>query len=99
MAVGRILKCGQGGQDTHPSFCSLKNNPQRRAGTKPHTHTHTPTLPQWKEYSKADKRWQVQDGGVMAIEALTVLAVGPLCLLAVYGIVYRRPWRHLLQVC
>lgn len=53
----------------------------------------------WKEYSRADKRWEVQDGNVMSIEALTVLAVGPLCLLMVYGIVNRCAWRHLLQVC
>eukprot|EP00123_Amoebidium_parasiticum_P015472 comp22989_c1_seq1/m.36597 comp22989_c1_seq1/g.36597 ORF comp22989_c1_seq1/g.36597 comp22989_c1_seq1/m.36597 type:complete len:214 (-) comp22989_c1_seq1:402-1043(-) len=52
----------------------------------------------WKEYSKADKRWEVRDATVMSLELLTVCVMGPLALLVAYGIVYRRPWRHFAQV-
>lgn len=35
----------------------------------------------------------------MAIEALTVLGVGPVCFVLLYAILYRKPYRHFLQTC
>jgi hypothetical protein len=35
----------------------------------------------------------------MAIEALTVLLVGPLCILMVHAIANRKPYRHFVQTC
>ena len=45
-----------------------------------------------------DRRWEVVDGNVWALEILTALIIGPLCLLMIYGIVTRKPWRHTLQL-
>lgn len=52
----------------------------------------------WRQYSRADARWQVRDANVISIEFLTVCLVGPLCLLQVYGILGRKPWRHVNQL-
>uniref|UniRef100_A0A7S3DH16 EXPERA domain-containing protein n=1 Tax=Palpitomonas bilix TaxID=652834 RepID=A0A7S3DH16_9EUKA len=52
----------------------------------------------WREYGKADKRWAGRDANVIALEFLTVFGAGPICLLLIYGIWYKKPWRHVLQV-
>lgn len=52
----------------------------------------------WREYGKADRRWMVRDGGIIALEMLTVLVMGPACLFAAYGTAKRAPWRHALQL-
>jgi hypothetical protein len=41
---------------------------------------------QWTEYGKADKRWEVYDPTVLSLELLTVFIMGPLALLAMYGV-------------
>ena len=51
----------------------------------------------WREYSRADKRWAVQDYNVISIEIATVL-MGLLCLFQVYGVYTRQHWRHPLQI-
>jgi len=56
----------------------------------------------WKEYTLSDSRYLVQDDFVVAIEALTVLFLGPLCLLTFLAIVRDSPWVHparLLACC
>jgi len=52
----------------------------------------------WREYSRADARWEVRDPGVISLEILTVLVVGPLCLLNVYAIMKKKAYRHLVQI-
>jgi len=53
----------------------------------------------WKEYGLADKRWAYKlDPTVVSLEILTVYVVGPLCLFAVYGLLKRANWFHLVQV-
>lgn len=51
----------------------------------------------WREYGRADARWAIRDPVVMSIELATVF-VGLLCLLMVYGVIYRSGWRHPLQI-
>ncbi|RYY32790.1 hypothetical protein EON62_04950 [archaeon] len=41
---------------------------------------------QWREYGKADKRWEVYDANVLSLEALTVFIMGPLALMMMYGV-------------
>eukprot|EP01134_Creolimax_fragrantissima_P007589 CFRG7589T1 len=53
----------------------------------------------WKEYSKADRRWEVRDSTVMSIELLTVCIEGPLCLVMIYAIYNRLSYRHFMQTC
>jgi len=53
----------------------------------------------WKEYGLADKRWAYKlDTAVVSLEILTVYIVGPLCLLAFYGLIRRANWFHVVQV-
>jgi len=52
----------------------------------------------WKEYGKADARWLVSDPTIVSLEILTVFVVTPLCLLLVYAICRRRPYRHWVQI-
>lgn len=52
----------------------------------------------WNEYSKADFRWNVRDANVMSLELVTVLLWGPMCLWLAYAILYRKAYRHLLQI-
>lgn len=51
----------------------------------------------WKEYSKADARWEVRDPNVMSLECITV-CLGPLCLLTAWYYLHRRPERYVMQV-
>ncbi len=52
----------------------------------------------WRQYGRADSRWQVRDSTVISLELVTVFLMGPLCLLCVYGILNRRvAWRHVVQ--
>ncbi|EPS59733.1 hypothetical protein M569_15071, partial [Genlisea aurea] len=52
----------------------------------------------WKEYSKGDSRYAGRDPAIVAIEAITAAVEGPACLLSVYAIATRRPYRHILQI-
>lgn len=52
----------------------------------------------WKEYGKADKRWASYDSTVLSLELLTVFIMGPLALLAAYGVWKSKPWRHVAQI-
>jgi len=52
----------------------------------------------WKEYGKADSRWLVSDPTIVSLEMLTVFVVAPLCVLLVYAICKRRPYRHWVQL-
>lgn len=57
----------------------------------------------WKEYSHADSRYATRDTFVIAMEAVTAAFDGPACLLAVWGLLRRRPWRYsviiIVSVC
>jgi cholestenol delta-isomerase len=50
----------------------------------------------WKEYAKADSRYLIIDPTIFSIEAITSVLVGPLCLLAVYAIMRRKPYRWIV---
>jgi hypothetical protein len=50
----------------------------------------------WRQYARADHRWAVRDPNVISLEILTVF-VGLLCVVEIYGILKRSPWRHILQ--
>ncbi|KAL1923990.1 uncharacterized protein VTP21DRAFT_7025 [Calcarisporiella thermophila] len=52
----------------------------------------------WKEYSKADSRWAIADPTIVAIEAITAVFCGPLCLVVALCIHKKHPWRHVWQV-
>mmetsp|Transcript_9944 Transcript_9944/g.28244 ORF Transcript_9944/g.28244 Transcript_9944/m.28244 type:complete len:250 (-) Transcript_9944:106-855(-) len=52
----------------------------------------------WREYARADRRWAVRDPTILSLELLTVVVLGPLCLLLAYAIYSRKPWRHALQL-
>lgn len=52
----------------------------------------------WREYGKADARWAVYDPTVLSLELLTVFIMGPIAIMMVYGIYYRKPWRHVLNI-
>ena len=50
-------------------------------------------------YAAADFRYgRPLEAGTAAMECITSLVVGPLCVLLLYGLVLERPWRHALQV-
>ena len=50
-------------------------------------------------YAAADFRYgRPLEAGTAAMEWITAVIVGPLCVLLVYAIVTDRPWRHALQV-
>ena len=51
-----------------------------------------------REYGRADVRWNQFDSCLISMELLTVLVLGPLCLLTAYTIVKRAPCRHFLQI-
>jgi hypothetical protein len=51
----------------------------------------------WREYGRADSRWAIRDPNVISIEIATV-TMGILCLFQIYGILTRKPFRHVLQV-
>lgn len=51
----------------------------------------------WREYGRADARWAIRDVNVISIEIATVF-VGVLCLFQLYGIWYKKGWRHPLQI-
>ncbi|GAA99417.1 uncharacterized protein L969DRAFT_93879 [Mixia osmundae IAM 14324] len=48
----------------------------------------------WQEYAKADTRWGTADPTVVSLEILTVLIMGPICLLICYQIARTNPMRH-----
>jgi len=52
----------------------------------------------WKEYGKADKRWLVSDPTIVSSEMVTVFVAGPLCILLIYAICRRKPYRHWVQL-
>jgi hypothetical protein len=52
----------------------------------------------WRQYSRADARWQIRDANVISLELATVCVMGPLCILQVYGILRRSSWRHVNQI-
>eukprot|EP01038_Epipyxis_sp_PR26KG_P005197 gene5197-7234_t len=51
----------------------------------------------WREYGRADARWAIRDANVISIEIATVF-MGFLCIFQIYGILYKSPWRHVLQI-
>jgi len=57
----------------------------------------------WKEYTKADSRYATRDSFIISMEAVTAFLVGPLCFLAMYGVLKNRAWRWalclLVSVC
>eukprot|EP00887_Chlorella_sp_A99_P001896 scaffold18.g1896.t1 len=52
----------------------------------------------WKEYSKADSRYATRDAFIVAMEAVTAFAWGPLCWVAVAGIFSAAAWRYSLMM-
>jgi len=52
----------------------------------------------WRQYGRADARWEVFDPNVISLELLTVLLIGPLCLIQIYGVINRTSWRHMNQI-
>ena len=38
----------------------------------------------WRQYGRADARWQVRDANVISLEILTVAVIGPLCLYMIF---------------
>jgi len=52
----------------------------------------------WKEYGKADTRWLHSDSCVVSVEAITVGLDGPLCILLMYAMVKKAPYRHFWQI-
>lgn len=57
----------------------------------------------WKEYSKADSRYATRDSSIVAIEGCTAFIMGPLCLVAAWGLFAKSSWRFavitLVSVC
>jgi hypothetical protein len=51
----------------------------------------------WRQYARADPRWEVSDPTVISIEIATV-AMGVLCLFLLYGIWNQKTWTHPLQI-
>jgi hypothetical protein len=51
----------------------------------------------WKEYSRADSRWEVRDEGIISVEMATVF-VGLLCLVQLWALASNKPYRHALQI-
>ena len=47
-----------------------------------------------REYSKADSRYASRDPFVVSMEAITAFVEGPLCFLAVWGLIRRSSWRY-----
>ncbi|KAF3770858.1 Emopamil-binding protein [Cryphonectria parasitica EP155] len=51
----------------------------------------------WMVYAKADKRWAGADTGVISLELLTVLVVGPLACLVCYDIAKKNPRSNIIM--
>ena len=67
----------------------------------------------WRQYGRADARWQVRDPNIISLELLTVFLMGPLCLYLFY-LIYKIGnirsekintnvnvlvgWRHVIQI-
>jgi hypothetical protein len=56
--------------------------------------SHISYLTTGQEYAAADARWGVSDPTVVALELLTVLGAGPLCLYILYQLARGDPARH-----
>ncbi|KAL2522378.1 putative 3-beta-hydroxysteroid-Delta(8) [Forsythia ovata] len=52
----------------------------------------------WKEYSKGDSRYAGRDSCVVTVEGITSVLEGPACLLAVFAIATKKPYRYTLQL-
>ncbi|KAL8167446.1 hypothetical protein V2J09_008945 [Rumex salicifolius] len=52
----------------------------------------------WKEYSKGDSRYVGRDAGVVAVEGITAVLVGPASLLAMYAIGAKKSYSYVLQL-
>lgn len=61
-------------------------------------HVDHPIAAIWKEYGKADKRWEEYDATVLTLEMITVFLMGPLALACLWGTIKRAPWRHVCQL-
>lgn len=69
-----------------------------------YTHTADTYLSEaWKEYTKADSRYATRDSFIISMEAVTAFAVGPMCVMATFGVLQRKAWRWplliILSVC
>lgn len=47
-----------------------------------------------KEYAKADSRWGAADPTIVSLEIVTVLFNGSLCILLIYAILSKSPYRY-----
>ena len=47
-----------------------------------------------KEYAKADSRWGSADPTIVSLEIITVLFNGSLCVLLIYAILFKSPYRY-----
>ncbi|CAM6090029.1 unnamed protein product [Calypogeia fissa] len=52
----------------------------------------------WKEYGLGDSRYPGRDTTVVIIEGITAVFEGPAALLAVYAILYRKPYSYPIQL-
>ncbi|KAI0231903.1 3-beta-hydroxysteroid-Delta(8),Delta(7)-isomerase [Lamellibrachia satsuma] len=52
----------------------------------------------WKEYAKGDSRYLTSDTFTVCMESITCYIDGPLAFLAVYAFLYKRPYRHIVQI-
>jgi hypothetical protein len=52
----------------------------------------------WKEYGKADTRWLDSNPYIVCLECVAVFPVTIWCVMLIYAIVRRRPYRHWLQL-
>mmetsp|Transcript_30103 Transcript_30103/g.55016 ORF Transcript_30103/g.55016 Transcript_30103/m.55016 type:complete len:218 (-) Transcript_30103:233-886(-) len=52
----------------------------------------------WKEYSKADSRYATRDAFIIQMEGFTAFVEGPVCLLIVYSLLYRKAYRYTLML-
>ncbi|XP_072026112.1 3-beta-hydroxysteroid-Delta(8),Delta(7)-isomerase-like [Amphiura filiformis] len=53
----------------------------------------------WKEYSKGDSRYIINDIYIVAIESVTAYIEGPLCFLILWAVVNKASYRNVLQIC
>lgn len=58
----------------------------------------SPLAQLWMVYARADRRWAGADLGVISLELLTVLVVGPLACLVCYDLARGRPRANVLMV-
>lgn len=52
----------------------------------------------WKEYGKGDSRYPARDTTTVLLEGITAVIEGPAALLAVFGILYRKSYEHVLPL-